>query len=78
MIVCGEVAGEFMAWGDPANLRDPMRGINRSRDGFGSADERGANFLMADGSTRFLATDIDPSVLAALASPGKEDVAAAP
>jgi hypothetical protein len=68
-IVCGEVAGDFMAWGDPANLRDPARGINRSRDGFGSADERGALFLMADGSTRFLSTDIDPRVLAALASP---------
>jgi hypothetical protein len=73
MIVCGEVADNFMAWGDPANLRDPARGINRSRDGFGSADERGALFLMADGSTRFLATDIDPSVLAAVASPEASD-----
>ena len=73
MIVCGEVAGDFMAWCDPANLRDPTRGINRSPDGFGSADERGAHFLMADGSTRFLSTNIDPSVLAALASPTPEE-----
>lgn len=72
MIVCGEVAHDFMAWGDPANLRDPTLGVNRSTAGFGSADERGAIFLMADGSTRFLSTDIDPSVLAALASPAPE------
>lgn len=73
VIVCGEVAHDFKAWGDPANLRDPTRGINRSRDGFGSADERGAYFLMADGSTRFFSTNIDPSVLAALASPEAND-----
>ena len=78
MIVCGEVAGDFMAWGDPANLRDPTRGINRSRDGFGNADETGALFLMADGSTRFLSTNVDPSVLAALASPEPEERQAAP
>lgn len=69
MIVCGEVAHDFMAWGDPANLREPTLGVNRSPAGFGSADETGALFLMADGSTRFLSTNIDPSVLAALASP---------
>jgi hypothetical protein len=78
MIVCGEVAGDFMAWGDPANLRDPTRGINRSRDGFGNADETGALFLMADGSTRFLSTNVDPSVLAALASPEPEERQEAP
>jgi hypothetical protein len=77
-IVCGEVAGDFMAWGDPANLRDPMRGINRSRDGFGNSDETGALFLMADGSTRFLSTNVDPSVLAALALPEPEERQAAP
>lgn len=72
MIVCGEAAGDFMPWGDPANLRDPTVGINRSTAGFGSADETGALFLMADGSTRFLSTNTDPSVLAALASPAPE------
>lgn len=73
MIVCGEVAHDFMAWGDPANLRDPAHGINRSPAGFGNADETGAQFLMADGSTRFLSSNIDPRVLAALASPADED-----
>lgn len=69
LFLCGEVAHDLMAWGDPANLRDRLFGINRSRAGFGDADECGANFLMADGSTRFLTTGIDPTVMAALASP---------
>ncbi len=69
LIVCGEVSHDFMAWGDPANLRDPTLGLNRSAAGFGSADELGVNFLMADGSTRYLSNDVDPRVLAALASP---------
>jgi len=72
MIVCGEVAHDFMAWGDPANLRDPTLGINRSTAGFCSAEATGALFLMADGSTRFLSSNIDPRVLAAFASPARE------
>lgn len=74
LIVCGEVSQDFMAWGDPANLRDPAVGLNRSPAGFGSADERGVNFLMADGSTRYVSNDVDPSVLAALASPEPAEV----
>ena len=73
MIVCGEVAHDFVAWGDPANLRDPTLGVNRSPAGFGSADKTGAQFLMADGSTRFLSTNIDPRVLGALAAPAVEN-----
>ncbi|HEV3340537.1 MAG TPA: DUF1559 domain-containing protein [Pirellulales bacterium] len=73
LILCGEVAGDFKAWGDPGNLRDPTLGINRSRAGFGGADESGANFLMADGSTRFIPTSIDPGVLAALSSPDRRE-----
>jgi len=72
MVVCGEVSHDFMAWGDPANLRDPTLGINRSPTGFGNADERGAIFLMADGSTRLLSSNIDPRVLDALASSATE------
>lgn len=76
-IFCGEVANQFMAWGDPGNLRDPAAGVNRSAAGFGSTDERGAYFTMVDGSVRFLATDTDPHVLAALAGISR-DAAEAP
>ena len=68
-ILCGEVVSDFAAWGDPANLRDPADGVNQVRHGFGSTSERGANFLMLDGSVRFLATDADRDLLARLATP---------
>lgn len=68
-IFCGEVAAQFTAWGDPTNLRDPARGVNRTADGFGSPDERGAFFVMLDGSVRFLSRDTDLRVLSALATP---------
>lgn len=71
-ILCGEVNSDFAAWGDPANVRDPAEGINMARDGFGSTDERGANFLMLDGSVRFLPSNTDREVLTALATP-KDD-----
>jgi prepilin-type processing-associated H-X9-DG protein len=68
-IICGEVASDFAAWGDPANVRDPADEINMARNGFGSTDERGANFLMLDGSVRFLSANTDREVLTALATP---------
>jgi prepilin-type processing-associated H-X9-DG protein len=69
LILCGEVVSDFAAWGDPANLRDPADGVNRVPHGFGSTSERGANFLMLDGSVRFLANKIDSELLARLATP---------
>lgn len=68
-IVCGEVAADFLPWGDPANVRDPADGINRSASGFGGPDGRGAYFLMLDGSVRFLSSDTGREVLSALATP---------
>lgn len=71
-IVCGEVVANFAAWGDPANVRDPLAGVNQTADGFGSTNERGAEFLMLDGSVRFLSTGTDRTVLGALASPNNK------
>lgn len=68
-ILCGEVVSDFTAWGNPANLRDPADGVNQTPRGFGSTDERGANFLMLDGAVRFLASETDQDVLARLATP---------
>jgi prepilin-type processing-associated H-X9-DG protein len=73
-ILIGEVNANFKPWGHPVNWRDPARGVNRSPDGFGSRPGAGgANFLMADGSVRFLGERTSPDVLRALGSPKGED-----
>jgi prepilin-type processing-associated H-X9-DG protein len=71
MILLGEVNGNFQPWGKPGNLRDPAAGIN-TPDGFGGAEgSGGAQFLMLDGSVRFVGQDVDPEVLRALAGKAK-------
>jgi prepilin-type processing-associated H-X9-DG protein len=73
-ILVGEVNANFKPWSHPVNWRDPAKGINRSSDGFGGAPgSGGANFLMADGSVRFINESTSPAVLRALASPKRED-----
>jgi prepilin-type processing-associated H-X9-DG protein len=69
-ILAGEVAANFKPWGQPANWRDPARGLNRSPDGFGGPPRQpGVNLLMADGSVRFFSSDTDPDFLDLLAHP---------
>jgi len=68
-IVAGEVNDNLKPWGHPVNYRDVSRGINRSHDGFGSSWIGGAQFLLADGSVRFINENIDPNVLQSLATP---------
>jgi prepilin-type processing-associated H-X9-DG protein len=66
-ILLGEVNGNFQPWGKPGNVRDPAAGIN-TPGGFGGAEASGgAQFLMLDGSVRFISKDVDPEVLKALA-----------
>ena len=67
MILVGQVSENLEPWGKPANVRDPALGINQSPHGFGGLpSEKGAIFLMADGSVRFLEENIDPAVMTAL------------
>lgn len=75
-LLIGEVNADFKPWGHPANWRDPARGINRSRHGFGGSPYAGgAYFSMADGSVRFVREGVDPQVLRALSTPaGGEEV----
>lgn len=75
-ILAGEAAGNYKPWGHPRNWRDPAIGINTSPDGFGGPwTGGGAQFALADGSVRFIRSDIDPAVLRALATPaGGEQV----
>lgn len=74
----GEVNAQFKPWGHPVNWRDPTRGINRSPYGFGgAAGAGGANFVMADGSVRFVSERVSPAVLRALSTPrGGEGIGA--
>jgi prepilin-type processing-associated H-X9-DG protein len=73
-ILIGEVNANFKPWAHPVNWRDPARGINRSPNGFGGpSGSGGANFVMADGSVRFISDQVSPEVLRALSSPrGRE------
>ena len=69
-LLLGTARGHFKPWGSPDGMRDPALGINRSPDGFGDAPgSLGAQFVMADGSSRFVSSKIDPAVLKALATP---------
>ena len=68
-ILAGEVNSNFEPWGKPGNCRNPQLGINKSPNGFGSPFTGGAQFLLADGSVRFISENLDPNVLNALATP---------
>ncbi len=69
-LLVGEVHRRFVPWGSPSNCRDPIQGINTGPAGFGGPpNRRGALFVLADGSTRLVADDVDPAVLQALATP---------
>ncbi len=68
-ILIGEVNAEFKPWGQPGNLRDPARGINRSPHGFGGPPgSGGAQFSMADGSVRFVSDKVSPEILRAMST----------
>jgi hypothetical protein len=70
-ILFGEAAGDFRAWGDPKNVRDPSMGLCRSPGGFGNVAQTGARFALMDGSVRFIRTGVDPRVLRALGAPAE-------
>lgn len=69
-LLIGEVNTGHRAWGDPVNWRDPALGLDARPDTFGgSSGGRSVFFLLLDGSSRSLSTDIAPEVLKALATP---------
>jgi hypothetical protein len=70
-LMAAEVSTGFMAWGDPANRRDPALGFGNTPTQFGGPHDEGAtiNIVLTDGSVRMISTNIDPELLKALASP---------
>lgn len=69
-LLAGEVADSFMPWAQPGNLRDPSLGFNTGSGSFGTSRlDGGVQFLLGDGSVRYLSKDIDPEVLKALSTP---------
>jgi hypothetical protein len=72
-ILVGEVADGFLPWGQPGNWRDPAAGLGDSPATFGSPHPLGVQFLMGDGSVRFIERGVDQRVLKALAGPADEE-----
>lgn len=70
-ILAGETAANFKAWGDPTNLRDPIRGISQSLDGFGGPSGMGANMIFVDGSVRFLRDTTSSKLLQQMSLPNR-------
>jgi prepilin-type processing-associated H-X9-DG protein len=68
-LMAGEVMTELKPWGDPTNWRDPALGLNQNPGGFASPSPGGVNFLMVDGSVRFINNSVHPEVLKALSTP---------
>ncbi len=76
-VMAGEVAAGFKPWGDPTNVRDPAAGIRHDATTFGRTGGEGCQFLLMDGSVRFVSDSVDPAVLKAIATPqAGEDVGA--
>ena len=74
-ILLGEAAGRFRPWGHPANVRDPAAGVGKTPDGFGGPPgAAGAQFLMCDGSVRFVSDQVSQGVIRALATPAGETI----
>ncbi|MBI5760381.1 MAG: DUF1559 domain-containing protein [Planctomycetales bacterium] len=71
-ILGGECRDNFVAWGGPNNTRDPARGI-RGPTTFGHPFGDGVQFLMADGTVRWFATNVDLRILKPLSTPAAGD-----
>lgn len=61
----GELGGDFVPWGCPYNWR-PLRGLTDAPRTYGRIENIGGNFLMADGSVRWIAPDASQEVISKL------------
>ena len=77
-IFAGEIGSTPAAWADPDNLRDAAAGIGPGANQFGGQyHPGGGQFVLCDGSVRFISLSVDPDVFKALGTPdGGETVGA--
>jgi hypothetical protein len=69
-ILFGEVNAGAPPWGRPMNVRDPAVGLQIGPSGFGGPwPDRSTQFGFMDGKVSRINSDIDPTVLKALATP---------
>jgi hypothetical protein len=73
--IAGELGGDFIPWGCPYNWR-PLIGFDTNPRTYGRPDI-GGQFLMVDGSVRWITPDASDAVLAELRGPDLAKAAAA-
>jgi hypothetical protein len=66
--IAGELGGDFTPWGCPYNWR-PLAGLIDAPRTYGRPENIGGQFLMVDGSVRWIAADVSAGVLEALRGP---------
>src|SRR5205085_6888353 len=60
--IAGELGGDFIPWGCPYNWR-PLAGFDTEPRTYGRPNRIGGQFLMADGSVRWISPDVSASVI---------------
>jgi hypothetical protein len=74
--IVGELGGDFIPWGCPYNWR-PLNGLTDTARTYGGPENIGGQFLMVDGTVRWIAPVISADVLEALRGPDLAQSAAA-
>jgi hypothetical protein len=74
-VMSGEVGGGYKPWADPSHARTVEGSLTPGPATFGNPSGKGAYMLFADGSVRWLNSDIDPAALKAIGTPAGGDVA---
>jgi prepilin-type processing-associated H-X9-DG protein len=74
--MAAELGGDFIPWGGPYNWR-PLTSLNATPRTYGRPENIGGNFLMVDGSVRWINPDVSTDVLDALRGPDLAGAAAA-
>ncbi len=81
-LMIGQAAGEYRPWACPWNWRPIASPLNAGVHSYGHSGRDQTDFVLADGQVRTISNDIDPVVLAQLASGGlavrQEDTARPP